>query len=73
MKIRHLIRELNGNVHGINLSMTGLVEWFMKHMSIIWTEKINYEIKIDITQHVLKMQEIPLLPKYIKWIIGGVF
>jgi len=28
---------------------------------------------MDIMQYVLKMQEIPLLPKYIKWIIGSVF
>jgi len=39
VKIRHLIQELNGNIHGINLSMTWLVEWFMKHVSIIWREK----------------------------------
>jgi len=45
--------------------VTGLVEWFMKHMSIE-QKKIKYEIKADVMQHVLKMQEIPLLPKYIK-------
>jgi len=33
---------------------------------------IKYEIT-DIMQHVQKMQAIPLLPKYIKWLIGGVF
>jgi hypothetical protein len=43
-------------------------------LSIIWTEKdkILWKIKIEIMQHVLKMQQISLLPKYTKWISWGV-
>jgi hypothetical protein len=38
----------------------------MKHMAL-------YGCKIEIMQHVLKMQSIPSLPKYIKQMSSGVF
>jgi len=52
----------------------------MKNMSIISTRKDNImkqrhflRNKKKIMMHVLKVQQISLLPKYIKWISRGVF
>jgi hypothetical protein len=51
--------------------------FYEKH--IIWTEDTKLlkkqhfvENKTQIMQHALKLQEIRLLPKYIKWILWGV-
>jgi len=67
----------------INLEMTGLVFKFLHIVGEkinIWTEKDKImkkrhfvENKTETMQHILRMQSILLLPKYIKWISRGVF
>jgi hypothetical protein len=54
--------------------------WFIENLSIIWAEKVKLwndccfvENKTEVMKHVLKMEWISFLPKYVKWIYGCVF
>jgi hypothetical protein len=75
-----------GNVSGdcyLTFKWQGLClnfsSWFIKNVLFeqkkikLWSKQNFVENKTEIMQHILKMQQISLLPKYIKWICRGVF